>query len=165
MLQGNRDAYVGTKYRNVQGGRRGCISDPQTNPNCESANKNLPSCVFSTQWLPTLQKGTSSHHDGCRSRYAHSWCLFAALGGYHLIGLEIDDIRCALAVDFLHGVVNCYPKAKIALFNHDLVERGNWSKVVVFFFWDQVGNPWPSVLVPFLKCSDNITIAHYTFYV
>ncbi len=64
---------------------------------------------------------------------------FVALGGYHLIGLEIDDIRCALAADFLHGMVNCYPRAKIALFNHDVVEYGNWSKVVVFFFWDQVG--------------------------
>jgi hypothetical protein len=32
-----------------------------------------------------------------------------------------------------------FPKAKLGLFNRDLVEHGNWSKVGVFFFWDRVG--------------------------
>jgi hypothetical protein len=62
--------------------------------------------------------------------------LFAAVGGYHSIGLEINETRCALATDFLLGVANYSPKAKLALFNRDLTERGNWSKVNVFYFWD-----------------------------
>jgi hypothetical protein len=65
--------------------------------------------------------------------------LFAALGRCHLIGLEINKTRCALAADFLLGVAKYFPKAKLGLFNRDLVEHGNWSKVVVFFFCDQVG--------------------------
>lgn len=65
--------------------------------------------------------------------------LFAALGGYHSIGLEIEKTRCALAADFLHDVVTYFPKSTLALFNRDFVEHANWSKVVVFFFWDRVG--------------------------
>ena len=65
--------------------------------------------------------------------------LFAALGGYHSIGLEIDKTRCALAADFLHDVVTYFPKSTLALFNRDFVEHANWSKVVVFFFGDRVG--------------------------
>lgn len=65
--------------------------------------------------------------------------LFAALGGYHAIGLEIDDTRCALAAKFLSEVVDCFPKAKIAFYNRDLTEPGNWAKVAVFLFWDRVG--------------------------
>ncbi len=68
-----------------------------------------------------------------------SGVLFAALGGCHLIGLEINETRCALAADFLLGVAKYFPKAKLGLFNCDLVERGNWSKVVVIFFCDRVG--------------------------
>jgi hypothetical protein len=64
--------------------------------------------------------------------------LFAALGGYHSIGLEIDETRCALPADFLLFVANYFPKAKLGLFKCDLVEHGNWSKGVVFFFWHQV---------------------------
>ena len=65
--------------------------------------------------------------------------LFAMYGGYHSIGLEIDETRCALAADFLHSVVKKNTKANVALFNRDVVEPSNWSKVVVFFFWDRVG--------------------------
>lgn len=65
-----------------------------------------------------------------------SCVLFAALGGYHAIGLEIDDTRCALAAKFFNYVVDCFPKAKIVLYNRDLTERGNRAKVAVFLFWD-----------------------------
>ena len=74
----------------------------------------------------------------------------AVLGGYQSIGLEIDENRTAIAADFLHNMLNFFPKAKLSLFNRDLTERGNWSKVVVFFFWDQVGGTPLSFLVPFL---------------
>ena len=76
--------------------------------------------------------------------------LGAVLGGYQSIGLEIDENRTAIAADFLHSVMKLFPKAKLSLFNRDLTERGNWSKVVVFFFWDQVGGTPLSFLVPFL---------------
>lgn len=64
--------------------------------------------------------------------------LFATLGGYHSIGLEIDETRCALAADFLHDMANYFPKCELSLFNRDFVKPGNWSNVVVFFFWDRV---------------------------
>ena len=51
--------------------------------------------------------------------------LFVALGGYSSFGLEIDDTRCALAANFLHGIVESYPRVYIAFFNKDLVECGN----------------------------------------
>ena len=76
--------------------------------------------------------------------------LGAVLGGYQSIGLEIDENRTAIAADFLHSVMKLFPKAKLSLFNRDLTERGNWSKVVVFFFWDRVGGTHLSFLVPFL---------------
>ncbi len=64
--------------------------------------------------------------------------LFAALGGYLSIGLEIDKTRCALAAIFLHDMANYFPKSTLALFNRDFTKHGKWSKVVVFFFWDRV---------------------------
>jgi hypothetical protein len=77
--------------------------------------------------------------------------LGAVLGGYRSIGLEIDENRTAIAADFVHNVMHSFPKAKLSLFNRDLTKPGNWSKVVVFFFWDRVGGTPLSFLVPFLR--------------
>jgi len=79
MLEAYGIAYVSTKCRKVWGGRVWCISDPKTIQRTHSSNKNTPTCLFNTQWLPTL-KGIISRHDWRRSRHAHSWCFGCSVG-------------------------------------------------------------------------------------
>ena len=69
---------------------------------------------------------------------AHLPGILFALGGFKSIGLEIDRLRCALAADILRQVLTNDPDLALALFNKDIKDPGNWSRVSVFFFWDKV---------------------------
>jgi hypothetical protein len=62
-----------------------------------------------------------------------------AIGGYKSIGLEIDRMRCALAAIILQDVLaRATQRLDLALFNTDIKQEGNWSGVLVFYFWDRV---------------------------
>ena len=70
---------------------------------------------------------------------AHLPGLMFAIGGYKSIGLEIDRMRCALAAIILQDVLaRATQRLDLALFNTDIKQEGNWSGVLVFYFWDRV---------------------------
>jgi hypothetical protein len=64
--------------------------------------------------------------------------VFALLGGFHSIGLEIDTARCAMAAHFLQNIVVEFPDMKVAFYNQDITVTGNWSNILIFYFWDKV---------------------------
>jgi hypothetical protein len=63
---------------------------------------------------------------------------FAMLGGFHSIGLEINTTRCAMAAHFLESIVDEYPSTAVAFYNQDITVSGNWSKILIFYFWHKV---------------------------
>jgi hypothetical protein len=79
--------------------------------------------------LRMLDAGAGMHFPGV---------VFAMLGGFHSIGLEIDTTRCAMAAHFLESIVDEYPSTAVAFYNQDITVRGNWSKILIFYFWDKV---------------------------
>jgi hypothetical protein len=73
--------------------------------------------------LHMLDAGAGMHFPGV---------VFAMLGGFHSIGLEIDTTRCAMATHFLESIVDEYPSTAVAFYNQDITVRGNWSKILIF---------------------------------
>jgi hypothetical protein len=94
--------------------------------------ENKPLCM--------LDAGAGMHFPGV---------VFAMLGGFHSIGLEIDTTRCAMAAHFLESMVDEYPSTAVAFYNQDITVRGNWSKIIIFYFWDKVRAYYSVILVAF----------------
>lgn len=85
--------------------------------------------------------------------------LFAILGRFNSIGIEIDKNRCALAAHFLSHLMERYPDINISLWNHDIAVPGNWSKVTVFFVWDRVSGDFLNVCCIFRLLQGSIEVS------
>lgn len=85
--------------------------------------------------------------------------LFAILGRFNSIGIEIDKNRCALAAHFLSRLMEKYPYINISLWNRNIAVPGNWSKVTVFFVWDRVSGDFLNVCCIFRLLQGSIEVS------